>query len=39
MTLGLTQPLSETSTRNLTGGKARPVSKAANFTVIYEAIV
>jgi hypothetical protein len=37
--LGLTQPLTEMSTRNLPGGKGRPVRKADNLTVICEPIV
>jgi hypothetical protein len=32
MALGLTQPLIEMSTRNLPGGKGRPVLKADNLT-------
>jgi hypothetical protein len=32
--LGLTQPLTEMSTRNLPGGNGRPARKADNFTVI-----
>jgi hypothetical protein len=39
MALGLTQPLIETSTRNVPGGKARPVRKADNLTVICEPFV
>jgi hypothetical protein len=39
MALGSTQPLTEMSTRNLPGGKGRPVLKADNLTVIYEPIV
>jgi hypothetical protein len=39
MDLGSTQPLTEMSTRNLPGGKGRPVSKANNLTVIREPIV
>jgi hypothetical protein len=35
MTLGFTQPLTEMSTRNLPGGKARPVRKTDKFTAIY----
>jgi hypothetical protein len=35
MALGLTQPVTEMSTRNL-GSKALPVRKADNFTIIYE---
>jgi hypothetical protein len=36
MALGLTQPLSEMSTRNLPGGKNRPVRRADNLAAIYE---
>jgi hypothetical protein len=36
MALGSTQPLTETSTRNLLGGKGRPARKADNPTVICE---
>jgi hypothetical protein len=36
MDLGLTQPLTELSTRNLSGGKGRPARKADNLTTIYE---
>jgi hypothetical protein len=36
MALGLTQPLTEMSTRNLPGGKGRPASKAENLTAICE---
>jgi hypothetical protein len=39
MALGSTQPLTEMSTRNLTGGKGRPVRKADNLTAICEQIV
>jgi hypothetical protein len=39
MALGSTQPLTETSTRNLPGGKGRPVRKADNLTAICEPIV
>jgi hypothetical protein len=39
MALGLTQPLTEISTRNLPGGKGRPARKAHNFTAICEPIV
>jgi hypothetical protein len=39
MTLGLTQPLIETSTMNLPGGKGRPARKADNLTVVCETIV
>jgi hypothetical protein len=38
MTLGLTQPLTEMSTRNHLEGKGRPVRKA-DLTAIYEPIV
>jgi hypothetical protein len=39
MALGTTQPLTEMSTRNILGGKGRPVRKADNLTAIYEPIV
>jgi hypothetical protein len=39
MALGTTQPLTEMSTRNLTGGKRRPALKADNLTPICEPIV
>jgi hypothetical protein len=39
MALGSTQPLSEMSTRNLPGGKGRPVRKADNLIIIYEPII
>jgi hypothetical protein len=39
MALGSTQPLTEMSTRNLSGGKGRPASKADNITAICETIV
>jgi hypothetical protein len=39
MALGLTQPLTEISTRNLPRGKGRPALKADNLTAIYEPIV
>jgi hypothetical protein len=39
MALGSTPLLTEMSTRNLSGGKRRPVRKADNLTAIYEAIV
>jgi hypothetical protein len=39
MALGLTQPLTEMSTRKLPGGKMGPVRKADNLTAICEAIV
>jgi hypothetical protein len=35
MTLESTQPVTEMSTRNLPGGKGRPVRKADNLTAIY----
>jgi hypothetical protein len=38
MALGLTQPLTEMSSRNLLGGKGRSARKA-DLTVIYEPIV
>jgi hypothetical protein len=38
MALGCAQPLTETSTRNLPGGKGRPARKADNLTAIYEPI-
>jgi hypothetical protein len=38
MALGSAQPLTEMSTRNLTGGKGRPARKA-DLTDIYEPIV
>jgi hypothetical protein len=38
MTLGPTQPLTEMSTRNIPGGKGRPVRKADNLTAICEPI-
>jgi hypothetical protein len=37
--LGSTQPLTEMSTRNLLGGKGRPVRKAHNLTATCEPIV
>jgi hypothetical protein len=37
MALRLTQPLTEMSTRNLSGGKGRPARKADNLTAICEA--
>jgi hypothetical protein len=37
--LGLTQPIAETSARNLPGGKRWPASKADNLTAICELIV
>jgi hypothetical protein len=36
MALDSTQPLTEMSTRNLSGGKGRPAHKADNLTAIYE---
>jgi hypothetical protein len=39
MALGLTQPLTEMSTRNILGVKGRPERKADNLTAIYEPIV
>jgi hypothetical protein len=39
MALGLTQPLTEMSTRNLPGSKERPVHKVDNFTAICEPTV
>jgi hypothetical protein len=39
MALGLTQPLTEMSTRNLPGGKGRPARKAHNLTAICEPII
>jgi hypothetical protein len=39
MALGLTQPLTEMSTRNLPGGKGQPAGKADNLTAIREPIV
>jgi hypothetical protein len=39
MALGSTQPLTEMSTRNLNGGKGRPVRGADNLTAICEPIV
>jgi hypothetical protein len=39
MAMESTQPLTETSTRNLPGGKGRPVRKADNLTAICEPIV
>jgi hypothetical protein len=39
MSLGLTLPVTQMRTRNLTGNKTRPVSKADNLTAIYEPIV
>jgi hypothetical protein len=39
MALGSTQPLTEMSTRNLTGGKKRLARRADNLTAICEPIV
>jgi hypothetical protein len=39
MTLASTQPLTEMSTRNFSGGKGRPARKADNLTSICEPIV
>jgi hypothetical protein len=39
MAMGLTQALTETSTRNIPGSKGRPVHKAENLTAIYELII
>jgi hypothetical protein len=39
MTLRLTQPLTEMSTKNLPGAKEQPAHKADNLTAIYEPIV
>jgi hypothetical protein len=39
MALALTQHLTEMSTRNILGGKGRPVRKADNLTAICELIV
>jgi hypothetical protein len=39
MGLGLTQPLTETNTRNLRMGKAWPALKADNLAAIYEPTV
>jgi hypothetical protein len=36
MALGLTQPLTEMSTKNLPGGEKRPVRRADNLAAIYE---
>jgi hypothetical protein len=38
MTLGLTQPVTEMSTRSLPGGKGQPARKADNFTAISDPI-
>jgi hypothetical protein len=39
MALGIIQPLTEMSTRNLSAGKGRLARKAENLTAIYELIV
>jgi hypothetical protein len=39
MALGMTQPLTEMSTRNLPEGKGRPELKVDNLTAICEPIV
>jgi hypothetical protein len=39
MDLRSTQPLTETNTRNLPGGKERPTRKFDNLTAIYEPTV
>jgi hypothetical protein len=39
LALGLTQPLTEMSTRNLPGGKGRPARRADNLTAICDPIV
>jgi hypothetical protein len=39
MALGLTQPLTEISTRNIPGGKKRPARRADNLAAIREPIV
>jgi hypothetical protein len=38
MALGSTQPLTEMSTRNLTGGKGRPAHETDNLTAIYDCL-
>jgi hypothetical protein len=38
MALGSTQPLTEISTRNLSGGKGRPAREADNLTAICEPV-
>jgi hypothetical protein len=38
MTLGLTEPLAEMSTRNLPKGKGQPAHKGGNLTVICESL-
>jgi hypothetical protein len=39
MAVGSAQPVTEMNTRNLPGGKGRPVRKADNLTAIYGASV
>jgi hypothetical protein len=39
MALGMTQPLTEMSTRNFPGGKKRPARRADNLAALYKAIV
>jgi hypothetical protein len=39
LSLGSTQPLTEMSTKNLTGGKGRPARRADNLTAICEPII
>jgi hypothetical protein len=39
MAMGMTEPLTEMSTKNIPGGKGRPASKADNRTAICEPIV
>jgi hypothetical protein len=39
MALGSTQPLTEMSTRNLSGGKKRPARRTDNLAAIYEPYV
>jgi hypothetical protein len=39
MAVGSTQPLTEMSTRNLPGGKGRPMRKADNLTAICDPIL
>jgi hypothetical protein len=39
MALGLADPLTEMSSRNLPGGKGRPAHTADNLASIYESIV
>jgi hypothetical protein len=39
MALGLSQPLTEMSTRNIPGGKGRPALKADNLAAICEPTV